>query len=206
MTRTTRTKHTKPSIDDELRSALAFASPGSEPDWAKWVETSPEGLSDRARSELFIRAVNDEKLSMDERSRLFGYCFDDHTQLPQEQRVAVGNILGEIATDYDGARARLTEIVLKGARAFVKISIDGKALITTMRAAIFYGIWIFLSNPELGRALCYCRYKPCGRFFFEIGGAGKRGRPQRLYCDHEDGHGRLADNANAAERMATKRK
>jgi hypothetical protein len=196
-----------PSIDDDIRAALAFASPGQEPDWGKWVETSPEGLSQRARSELFLRAVNGEKLSMEERSRLFGYCFDNRTQLPPEQRTAVGNILREIATDYAGSQAKYAGTVLKGARAFVKISIDGKTLITTMRAAIFYGIWIFLSNPDLGHALCYCRYQPCGRFFFAIGGAGKRGRPQRLYCDHKDDlgnydHGRLADNANAAERMA----
>ena len=198
------------AIDNRLRSALAFASPGVEPDWAKWVETSPAGLSDSARSELFLRAVNGERLSMNERSRLFGHCFDDRTQLPQEQRAAVANILRQIAIDYAGAHARYAEIVLKGARAFVKVSIDGKAMITTMRAAILYGIWIFLSNPKLGRALCYCHYEKCGRFFFAIGGEGKRGRSQRLYCDHKDDHGhdhgRLADNARAAERMRTKRK
>jgi len=199
-------KQLKPDINDQLRSLFAYASPGVEPDWATWANTAPIGLDARERSKLLLAAANGEALSSDQWNQLIGYSFDHGSvRVPNDARLVVCKYLNEIATDFAAAAKRYESEFRAAARVFVKVSIDGQILVTTMRSALIYGIWLFLSKPELGRALCFCHYRHCGKFFFEIRGGGKRGRPQRLYCDNPNDHGRLEDDASAAKRMDERR-
>jgi hypothetical protein len=210
--KTPRTGRSGAAIDDQLRSALAFATPSTRvvdfSELRQWLRTAPAGLGDRGRCELLLRAANGEPLTAVAWRQLAGGNIHEfrggRVALPDQVVQALGVTLESIVDDYQGALRTLEPDFRAVAGAAVMRSIDGRIIAQSMKAAIAYGVWLFLSTPELGRALCRCRYRECRKFFFEIRIAGHRGRPQRLYC--EPAHLRLEDDAAAPERMADVRR
>ncbi len=199
-------------LDQQMRSALAYATPTSSVvQWnalRQWLRTAPPALSERARCELLLDAANGIAMQASAWRQLIGgnvHAFGvDRVPLPERERQSLRAALEMIATDYKAALRTLKPQVDEAALSSVVLTIDGRILATAMPGAIAYGIWRFLDREDLGRALCHCRYRNCGKFFFEYRANGTRGRPQRLYCLRE--HGELEDTAAAALRMARRRK
>jgi hypothetical protein len=191
---------------------LAFATPPSRVvdfgELRQWLRTAPAGLDDRERCELLLRAANGELLTAAAWRALAGGNVHEFrgelVPLPDEVLQPLCGTLESIVDDYAGATRRLEQDFRASAGTAVMRSIDGRIVAQSMHAGITYAIWLFLSTPALGLALCRCRYRECNKFFFEIRGDGKAGRPQRLYCEPE--HRKLENNAAAPERMRNARR
>lgn len=205
---------------EEMVAALLHLASATTVPWDAILAATAglEPLTQRERCELFLRAVNGERLPADGWERLVGAHESGprvDTLMYKEAAPALRSALSHIVVDPAAAikdvGANAAAIVNDSVLVIPTLGVVGRKwdqserLVTRSRGhALIYALTLFL-DPEkpFGRLLRQCRWSQCGRFAISEP-PKSRGQPPSYYCTVE--HRRSGELEQTRDRVARLRR